>query len=214
MSTISDTMPDFSGYILNRQYHLQDLLGAGTYGVVYKALDTLASIPHPTYRAIKIMRKSSDRKFDDIQREITLHHAVSHHRGVVRLHDAFDDKRYVYVVMDFCEGGDLFSHICEKRTYEGNERLARTAFISLIDAVQACHDDGITHRDLKPENVLSSEDGSELYLADFGVSTLKRTVDDFGCGTGIYMSPGMFPYSSYSRTYNLMRLHRMRWRHV
>ena len=97
MSTISDTMPDFSGYILNRQYHLQDLLGAGTYGVVYKALDTLASIPHPTYRAIKIMRKSSDRKFDDIQREITLHHAVSHHRGVVRLHGAFDDKRYVFV---------------------------------------------------------------------------------------------------------------------
>ena len=196
MSTAADSMPNLIGYVLNKRYEIQQFLGAGTYGVVYKALDTrTAKSPCPTYRAIKIIRKEGRRKheIEGVRREIILHDAVTDYRGIVRLHDAFDDRAYFYMVLDFCEGRDLFEQICVKRRYEENEDLARAAFISLIDAVAACHSKGIAHRDLKPENILSSQDGSELYLADFGIATTKKFVREFNCGTGIYMSPGTSP---------------------
>ena len=60
----------------------------------------------------------------------------------------------------------------------------------MMRGVEYMHEMGVAHRDLKPENVLASEDGSELYLADFGLATRRITVSENGCGTGVYMSPG------------------------
>ena len=215
--TAADSMPSLIGYVLNRTYKLVQLLGAGTYGVVYKALDIrTARSEFPIYRAIKVIRKAGRKKseIEGIRREINLHNAVSKHRGIVRLYDAFDDDDYFYIILDYCEGGDLFEQICEKRVYEGNPELARIAFISLIDAVQACHSNRIAHRDLKPENVLTSQDGSELYLADFGLATTKRVIAEFGCGTGVYMSPGTSstPFSYRQLYHSFALLYRMHWR--
>ena len=194
-TTAAQSMPNLTGTMIDRYHELKEVLGAGTYGVVYKALDIrTAADPSPTYRAVKIMRKTGRKKFEitNIQREIALHAHVGPARGIVRLHDAFDDANYFYIVLDFVPGGDLFTQICEHKAYEGvgGEARARSAFVSLIDAVHACHKLGIAHRDLKPENVLASEDGSELYLADFGLATSRLTVSENGCGTGVYMSPG------------------------
>lgn len=115
---------------------------------------------------------------------------IGPHPNVVTLHDAFEDDEFFYIILQFYPGGDLFDHICDKRTYVYNDALLRSAFVSLVDAVQACHDAKIYHRDLKPENVLTNGDGSEVYLADFGLATDRTIVNEFGCGTTIYMSPG------------------------
>ena len=193
MSTAADTIPDFTNCTIDGRYKLVKMLGSGTYGVVYKALDLEVDpeLQSP-YRAMKIIRKAGrgPKELAIIRREVALHSVVSDHPNIVGLHDAYDDENYFYITLDYCDGGDLFEQISEKEVYLYNDELLRSAFVSLIDAVQACHDARIAHRDLKPENVLTSKDGSEVYLADFGLASDKRMMDDFGTGTTIYMAPG------------------------
>ncbi|KAI1788855.1 kinase-like protein [Ganoderma leucocontextum] len=196
-------MPDLTGCTVDGRFRLTRMLGSGTYGVVYEAIDTRASSSGaPASRAIKITRKA-DRKKHELaaaRREIGLHGLVSNHPNVVTVHDAYEDDNYFYLVMDFCKGGDLFEPIC-RQVYVGNDALVRRAFLSLIDAVEACHSLRIYHRDLKPENILVSDDRSQVYLADFGLATNQPIVQEFYCGTAAYMSPECIGHLSGFRPY-------------
>ena len=198
MVSAADSIPDLTGNVVGGRYELIKLLGSGTYGVVYKAIDHGAlSYFHHQYVAVKVMRLSgrSDAELTVIKREVALHHIVGDTKGVVGFIDLVFNDEWCYIVLEFCRGGDLFEHITEKESYAGNDELLRKAFLSLVDAVQAIHDAEIAHRDLKPENILTNEDGSELYLADFGMATDEKMSTEFGRGTSIYMSPGkhLFP---------------------
>ncbi|RPD56079.1 kinase-like protein [Lentinus tigrinus ALCF2SS1-7] len=198
-------MPDYTGCTVDGRYELVRILGSGTYGVVYQAVDVRSpSSGDHASRAVKMIRKAG-RKPSELaaaRREIALHRLVSDHPNVVTVHDAYEDDDYFYIVMDLCRGGDLFDPIC-RRIYVDNDALLRKAFISLIDAVEACHSSRVYHRDLKPENILVSEDRAEIYLADFGMATNRPRVEEFYCGTAAYMSPecighlsGYKPYST------------------
>ncbi|KAI0689209.1 kinase-like domain-containing protein [Cerioporus squamosus] len=192
MSTAASSLPDFTGCFIDKYYELVQMLGSGSFGVVYKAVDTRESPDSDSrHRAIKIVRKAgrSPKELAVIRREVALHSVVAGHPSIVTIHDAFDDDEYFYIILDYCPGGDLFDHVVDKDTYINNDELLRKAFVSLIDAVQYCHEHKIAHRDLKPENVLASEDGSKVFLADFGLATVKRMIDEHGSGTSIYMAP-------------------------
>lgn len=193
-ASAASTMPNYTGCTVDGRYELVRILGSGTYGVVYHAVDIRpSSSGDHASRAVKMIRKAG-RKPSELaaaRREIALHRLVSDHPNIVTVHDAYEDDDYFYIVMDLCRGGDLFEPIC-KRIYVDNDALLRKAFISLIDAVEACHSSRVYHRDLKPENILVSEDRTEIYLADFGMATNRSTVAEFYCGTAAYMSPGTF----------------------
>ncbi|KAI0718157.1 kinase-like domain-containing protein [Cerioporus squamosus] len=202
-SSAASTMPDYTGCTVDGRYELVRILGSGTYGVVYHAVDTRPS-PSGDHasRAVKMIRKAG-RKPSELaaaRREIALHRLVSDHPNVVTVHDAYEDDDYFYIVMDLCRGGDLFEPIC-RRIYVDNDALLRKAFTSLIDAVEACHSSRVYHRDLKPENILVSEDRAEVYLADFGMATNRSTVEEFYCGTAAYMSPECIGHLSGYKAY-------------
>ncbi|TFK91177.1 kinase-like protein [Polyporus arcularius HHB13444] len=191
MSTAAASLPDFMGCTIGKYYELTEVLGSGSFGVVYLAIDTREPDDSPTCEcAVKIIRKAgrTPKELGVIRREIALHFVVSDHRSIVTIHDAFDDDDFFYIILDYCPGGDLFYHIAED-VYMDNDELLRGAFASLIEAVQHCHEHKVAHRDLKPENVLTSEDGSKVFLADFGLATVKRMIDDHGSGTANYMAP-------------------------
>ncbi|RPD52725.1 kinase-like protein [Lentinus tigrinus ALCF2SS1-7] len=191
MSTAAASLPDFMGCTIGGHYELDEFLGSGSFGVVYKAIDNRQSSDSPTREcAMKIIRKAgrTPKELGAIRREIALHCIVSGHSNILTIRDSFDDDEYFYIILDYCPGGDLFYHITGD-VYMHNDELLRGAFVSLIEAVQYCHEHKIAHRDLKPENVLASEDGSEVFLADFGLATTKRMVDEHGSGTAIYMAP-------------------------
>ncbi len=196
----ADSLPNFTGYFLDDRYELVKLLGSGSFGVVYKAIDHEVAEGYENTVAVKILRKAgqSAAHLASIKREVAFHSTVADKEGVVTLFDTFDDAKWCYLVLDFCGGGDLFDQIVTWRTYLGNDELIRKAFLSLVDAVQGCHDAGIAHRDLKPENVLTNEDGSQCYLADFGLACNEPLVREFGVGTGLYMSPGTPSFNPYN----------------
>ena len=195
---VTAAMPDLTGrFVHNGRYQLVQKLGSGAYGVVYRALDyafkrSSSSSKTSRWQAMKVIRKDtlSSSAAARVRREVLAHQRMSDHPNVVSMHDAFEDKDYVYIVLDFCPGGDLFGKVVDEQLYFRNDELAKSVFLQILDAVETGHHRHIYHRDLKPENILSNEDGTKIYLTDFGLATGNQVSETFSCGSSSYMSPG------------------------
>ncbi|KAI0795440.1 kinase-like domain-containing protein [Abortiporus biennis] len=188
-------VPDFTGRIIdNGRYQLVDVLGEGAYGVVYRAVDLKplgSSSSTPSQYAVKILFKAAPgtREGQAQAREIITHKIASDHPNVLTLHDVLEDDWFIYLVLDYCPGGDLFTAVVERLTYARNDYLVKKVFIQILDAVDSCHRKGIFHRDLKPDNIFVNEDASEVFIGDFGLATDEVTSRNFCCGSSFYMSP-------------------------
>ncbi|KAJ3532370.1 hypothetical protein NM688_g7432 [Phlebia brevispora] len=195
MVNFSAILPNFTGHIVvSRHFQLRLIrsVGCGAYGVVYLAQDLSTPLDSPRYYAVKCMLKHvHGSELEHVQeREIAYHRHMSNHPHVTTLHEVIADDRYVYVVMDFYDGGDLFGAIIERHSFFHHDDTIKKAVVQLLDAVKACHEEGIYHRDLKPENILCSHEDSEFFLSDFGLATQTPASTSFGCGSSFYMSPG------------------------
>lgn len=90
------------------------------------------------------------------------------HPNIIRLFEVYEDKKYIYFVMELCTGGELFETVTEEGHF--SEDKARASFIQLMKAINYLHGRKICHRDIKPENLLySSKKSNTLKLIDFGV---------------------------------------------
>ncbi|KAJ6611119.1 kinase-like domain-containing protein [Mycena sp. CBHHK59/15] len=189
----SGARPDMSGDIVdNGRLKLLRPIGVGSYGALYKALDLSSSPDEPIYFAVKCLRRPAPHSRDEIfqRRERSLHQLVSDHPNVVTFHRDFVEGDYIFLVLDFAAGGDLYDAIYSGVFHRRQAFIKRT-FLSILDAVQYCHDRGIYHRDLKPENILVDAEGAIL-LADFGLSTRYSLSIEMECGSGNYMSSESF----------------------
>lgn len=88
----------------------------------------------------------------------------------MRVYDIYYEKKYIHIVMDYCEGGELFARIAQEQTL--TEAEAGLYMKQLLSAIHHCHTHNIMHRDLKPENImfLRAHEKS-LKIIDFGVGT-------------------------------------------
>lgn len=188
----SPSPPPLGTLIDDDTLELVEVLGYGGYGVVYRAVDVYSQ--EPISYAVKCLPHSSKRNATRQRqlhlREITLHQLASAHSNVVTLHRVIEDPQYTYIVMDYCEDGDLFSQILHHRRYLGNNELIKEVFLQLLDAVDYCHALHIYHRDLKPENVLCFDGGLRLAITDFGLATTESVSTEFRTGSVYHMSPG------------------------
>ncbi|KAL6661024.1 hypothetical protein ACP70R_000408 [Stipagrostis hirtigluma subsp. patula] len=130
----------------------------------------------------------------DVRREVAIMRRMSSRGGsaVVRLREAREDADgAVHLVMELCEGGELFDRIVARGHY--SERAAANIFGTIVDVVQLCHSNGVIHRDLKPENFLfaNKSENSPLKVIDFGLSVFFNPGDRFTevVGSAYYMAP-------------------------
>ncbi|KAJ7574125.1 kinase-like domain-containing protein [Mycena floridula] len=195
------SFPDFSGVALDHgRYRVLSVLGAGSYGKVYKAIDTFDT--NQRFVAIKCLEKPEPDSREETwqNREFALHKKVRDHPNIITFHTYFYAGDFVFVVLDLCERGDLFKAFHEKDFFLDKPELIKSTMTQIIDAVQYCHERNIYHRDLKPENILLDHDG-HVYLADFGLCTDSAISSDFGCGSAFYMSPESFGSETSNRPF-------------
>jgi serine/threonine protein kinase len=96
---------------------------------------------------------------------------MSQHPNIVRLLDIFENHKFLYIVIELLEGGDMFDYLRE-RSFKISEDRARELFEQLATGVYYLHNFGIMHRDLKLENIMmtSSCEASLPKIVDFGLS--------------------------------------------
>ncbi|KAH8039846.1 hypothetical protein HPB51_009102 [Rhipicephalus microplus] len=94
------------------------------------------------------------------------------HRHICRLYQVIETSHRIYLVLEYCPGGDLFDYIVQQKRL--NEDEARHFFRQIVSAVAYAHRRAYAHRDLKPENLLLDSNGN-VKLSDFGLCTKSRT---------------------------------------
>nr|CAD1843677.1 unnamed protein product [Ananas comosus var. bracteatus] len=97
----------------------------------------------------------------------------------------YEDEGWIHVVMELCEGPDLFDWIRERRGEPATEPEAAAVVAQIAAALAACHRRGVAHRDVKPDNILLDGGGRRARLADFGsprASSRRGRGGDGGAG--------------------------------
>ena len=113
------------------------------------------------------------------------------HPHIIKLYAVYEDAKYFHIVMELCEGGELFDRIVEKLYF--SEQEAAFHFKNMLSALNHLHTNDIVHRDMKPENFLflSKKPDAEIKLIDFGLSRkFEKQVDlSSMVGTPYYVAP-------------------------
>jgi DNA-binding beta-propeller fold protein YncE len=167
-------------------YRIEELIGRGGMGVVYRAYDLRLKRPV----ALKLVAPSlaRDQRFRErFARETELLMSLEH-PNVVPIYDAGDVDDRVYLAMRLVDGSDLGALLRTEGPLEPHRAIAICAQIAA--ALDAAHVRGLVHRDVKPSNVLL-DDSEHVYLADFG---LTRRLDDEERGVGGDRSVGTPAY--------------------
>lgn len=118
-------------------------------------------------------------------------HHLNGHPNIVTLVGAYEDKHDVHLVMELCQGGELFDRIVAKGQY--SEKDAAATCRTLLQVVAHCHQMGVIHRDLKPENFLmtSTAHDAQVKATDFGLSVFFKPGDRQTdvVGSAFYVAP-------------------------
>ncbi len=124
------------------------------------------------------------------------------HKNVIQLYEIMESKTNLYIVMEYCEGKELFDYIVHNKYL--SEREACRFFQQIIDGVEYLHLSNITHRDLKPENLLL-DNKKRIRISDFGLSNMSDKIDSLletPCGTPSYAPPEMLRGERYNGVYS------------
>ncbi|CAH0699517.1 unnamed protein product [Spodoptera exigua] len=139
--------------------------------------------------AIKIINreKLSESVLMKVEREIAIMKLIEHPH-VLGLSDVYENKKYLYLVLEHVSGGELFDYLVKKGRLTPKE--ARRFFRQIISALDFCHSHSICHRDLKPENLLLDE-RNNIKIADFGMASLQPagSLLETSCGSPHYACP-------------------------
>ncbi|KAJ3608428.1 hypothetical protein NHX12_025475 [Muraenolepis orangiensis] len=166
-------------------YRLEKTLGKGQTGLVKLGVHCITA----QKVAIKIVNreKLSESVLMKVEREIAILKLIEHPH-VLKLHDVYENNRYLYLVLEHVSGGELFDYLVKKGRLTPKE--ARRFFRQIISALDFCHNHSICHRDLKPENLLLDEKNN-IRIADFGMASLQvgDRLLETSCGSPHYACP-------------------------
>ena len=172
---------------ISKEYTLGKILGNGAFGQVRLGIHKTTK----QVRALKILKKAKI-NMDDLLTEISILSKLSH-PNIMQVYEIFEDNINLYIVTEYCKGGELFDIISKKGSF--SEKEAAEIMQQILSAVCYAHQNGIVHRDLKPENILMDNKNKKsdlsLKIIDWGSAALfdkqerLHTTD----GTSYYIAP-------------------------
>ena len=185
------------------KYEVKQKIGKGKFGLVKCGINKETKKPV----AIKIMAKKnmdkSDLELAKVEIDIL---KIGQHPNIIKLYDIYENENYIYIIMEYCSGGDLLSYF-EYNDYELPETKVCEIIHKLSMAIYYLHSYGIVHRDLKPENILMTDlsPQADIRLLDFGLS--KIVGNDEKCtepyGTLSFVAPEVLQGKPYDKSVDL-----------
>jgi len=181
------------------QWSITDKVGKGSFGLVFKAVDDKTG----DFVAVKELRWNSNTE-KRINKEIGIL-SLMHHQNIARMVEAFrrfKNSSKVYIAMEFCPGGELFTVIVNRGHL--TEKMTKQVSRELLSALVYCHAKSVAHLDLKPENIVLSTqwDGPPeplpaVKLVDWGLSSRFEDFDSCPStcpvkGSPRYIAPEVF----------------------
>ena len=185
------------------KYEVKQKIGKGKFGLVKLGINKESK----EKVAIKIMTKKnmdkSDLELAKVEIDIL---KIAQHPNIIKLYDVFENEHHIYIIMEYCSGGDLLSYF-ENHNYVLPESKVCEIIHKLSMAVYYLHSYGIVHRDLKPENILMTDSKltADIRLLDFGLS--KIIGNDEKCtepyGTLTFVAPEVLEGKPYDKSVDL-----------
>lgn len=152
-------------------FHVMRIIGQGSFGQVYlvrpgKAVETTSEV-----YAMKVLKKAEVVRRKQVGHTLTERKIMAEvsHPFIIVLKFAFHTSDTLYMVTEYCPGGELYFHLKRRKTFSVNMMQFYSAQIAM--ALEYLHHKNIIYRDLKPENVLLDRDGN-CRLTDFGLSKI------------------------------------------
>ncbi|KAJ4809345.1 Calcium-dependent protein kinase [Rhynchospora pubera] len=183
-------LKDPTGRDISIRYELGQELGRGEFGVTYLCTERETGTQYAC-KSISKKKLRTQVDIDDVKREVEIMRHLPTHPNIVTLKDTYEDDGAVHLVMELCEGGELFDRIVARGHY--TERAAAVVTKTIVEVVQMCHKHGVMHRDLKPENFLfgNKKETAPLKAIDFGLSVFFTPGERFNeiVGSPYYMAP-------------------------
>jgi len=185
---------------ITQHYTLGEEIGRGSFSVVRKGRNKETGKSY----AIKCIQKKFI-KLHLLEREIKIMKKLKH-AHILPLIDVFENKDYIFLVLELVTGGELFDKIVERGNY--SEKDASTIVRQILEAVAYLHSEGVVHRDLKPENLLCSTDKDQnihIYVADFGLSRVFHDREQLNtyCGSPEYVAPEVLACVPYEKAVDM-----------
>ena len=175
-------------------YKVKKLLGEGSFGKVYSAISiqTDREVAIKCFDKGKIKSENAKRKiFNEVLMQKTLDHP-----NVIKLLEVFENKRYIFFVMEYAEEGDILK--LQKKRGPLEEKLACFLCFQIIQGLKHCHSRDILHRDIKLDNIFLGNN-FETKIGDFGVSKILKPNQIIyeQCGTPAYIAPEIIKGEGY-----------------
>lgn len=173
------------------------VLGRGSFGEVYlvKMITTGKLYAMKVLRKEKIIEQNLV-KYAMVERNIL---STIRHPFIIKLNYAFQSEDKLFLVLDYCSGGNLTYYIGKEKHF--TEDMAKVYLCEIILALEELHKNGIIYRDLKPDNIIIDGQGHAL-LTDFGLS--KQGMQDNSCtnsfcGSLAYLAPEMIKRTGHGK---------------
>jgi 5'-AMP-activated protein kinase catalytic alpha subunit len=180
--------------VLIGDYIIKKTIGTGTFSTVKLGVHRITQ----KKVAVKILDKNKIESKDDLERIIREMQILTEmdHQNVIKIFKIYEEEDNFSIIMEYCEGGELFNYIVKKQRLSEDETCF--FFYQIINGIEYIHSKGIAHRDLKPENLLIGKN-KILKIIDFGLSNFydgqKRL--ETPCGSPCYASPEMVKGKKY-----------------
>ena len=185
------------------KYEVKQKIGKGKFGLVKCGINKETN----KQVAIKIMAKKnmdkSDLELAKVEIDIL---KISQHPNIIKLYDIYENENYIYIIMEYCSGGDLLSYF-EYYEYQLKETKVCEIIHKLSMAIYFLHSYGIVHRDLKPENILMTDltPEADIRLLDFGLSKIigneEKCTEPYG--TLSFVAPEVLQGKPYDKSVDL-----------
>ncbi|XP_058048531.1 serine/threonine-protein kinase Nek1 isoform X4 [Ahaetulla prasina] len=180
-------------------------IGEGSFG---KAILVKAKENGKQYVIKEInISKMSNKEREESRREVAVL-ANMKHPNIVLYRESFEEAGCLYIVMDYCEGGDLFKKINAQKGVFFSEDQIMDWFVQICLALKHVHDRKILHRDIKSQNIFLTKDGT-IQLGDFGIARVLNSTVELArtcIGTPYYLSPEICENKPYNNKSDMWAL--------